>query len=274
LWNPFKRKPLLAEDDELFQLETWRWLLAYFGGEHFYKHIQLILPTEDYFPSKVTSPDEAVQATFDQVRRYAGLEQWPCLLEKQEDDPEIVVGETLIVQGVEQNPHGTFRINENDEAVISYNPKLATSPMQMVATFAHELAHYLTSTAPEPPPGGWDNWEFATDIAATFLGFGIFQANSVFNFQQYSGVGSYGWRTTGGGYLSEAEHSYSLAIFLLLKDVSPDRAYLHCDGNIKAYLKKALAELGEKNHIAELKNVEYRVPDENGGDENNATESI
>ncbi|MDX6851136.1 hypothetical protein SCD92_17290, partial [Gilvimarinus sp. SDUM040013] len=57
-----------------------------------------------------------------------------------------------------------------------------TSPTQLVATFAHELSHYLTCTANEPPPGGWDNWEFATDIAATFLGFGVFMANSSFNF--------------------------------------------------------------------------------------------
>ena len=127
----------------------------------------------------------------------------------------------------------------------------------MVATSAHELTHYLTSTAPEPSPGSWNNWEFATDIAATFLGFGIFQANSVFNFRQYSEVGSYGWQTTGGGYLSETEHSYALAIFLLLKNILPDLPYPHCDGNIKALLKKALRDLGKTSCIQELLDVSY-----------------
>ena len=72
----------------------------------------------------------------------------------------------------------------------------------MVATFAHELSHYLTATAPEPPPGGWDNWEFATDICASFLGFGIFVANSAFSFNQYTEVDSQGWQSSRGGYLT------------------------------------------------------------------------
>ncbi|MDH3379654.1 MAG: hypothetical protein OEQ39_22230 [Gammaproteobacteria bacterium] len=257
MWNPFKSKPLLEEDDELFQVKTYRWLLTHFGGQHFYEDTQLILPTEEYFPSKVNSPEEAAQETFEKVKSYAGLEKWPCTLQIQEEDPNLVVGETLIVQNVEHNPHGTFSVNEKDEAIITYTPKLAANPTQMVATFAHELAHYLTSTATEPPPGSWDNWEFATDIAATFLGFGIFQANSVFNFQQYSSAGTIGWQTTGGGYLSESEHSYSLGIFLTLKGIPPDIAYPHCDGNIKAFLKKALKELEEKSHINDLRKVKY-----------------
>lgn len=257
MWNPFKSKPLLSEEDEAFQIETFKWLLAHFGGPHFYESTQLILPTEEYFPSKINTPEKAAQETFQQVKNYAGLEKWPCVLQKQEEDPNLVVGETLIVQNAEHNPHGTFSVNEKNEASITYNPKLVSSPTQMVATFAHELAHYLTSTAPEPPPGGWDNWEFATDITATFLGFGIFQANSVFNFKQYSSAGTIGWQTTGGGYLSESEHSYSLAIFLQLKGLSADIAYPHCDGNIKAFLNKALQELEEKPYIDELRKVEY-----------------
>jgi hypothetical protein len=257
LWNPFKKKSLLNETDESFQIETYRWLLKYFGGNDFYREVKLILPTEEFFPYKVNSPEQAVEKTFEQVKKYAGMEKWPCILEKQQEDPNIEMGETLLVKNVENTPYGTFSVNNNNEAVISYNPKLASEPMQMVATFAHELAHYLTSTAPEPPPGGWDNWEFATDIAATFLGFGIFQANSVFNFKQYSSAGVIGWQTSGGGYLSEAEHSYSLALFLLLKGISPDIAHPYCDGNIQAFLKKSVKELNENSYISELREVEY-----------------
>lgn len=257
MWNPFRSKPLLPEEDELFQVETYRWLLTHFGGHNFYEGIRLILPTKEFFPSEVNSLENGVQYIFDQVKLYAGLEQWPCKLVAQEEDPNAIVAPTLVVQNVEQNPLGTFSVNDNEEAIITYNPNLVSDPTQMAATFAHELAHYLTSTAPEPPPGGWDNWEFATDIAASFLGFGIFQANSVFNFQQYTGVGTQGWKTTGGGYLSEAEHSYSLAIFLLLKDMSVEIAYPHCDANIKVYLKKALKELENKPYINDLREVEY-----------------
>ncbi len=257
MWNPFRSRPLLNEEDELFQVETYRWLLTHFGGIHFYEETQLVLPTEEFFPSKLDSLNEVAQHTFEQVKKYAGLEEWPCILEIQDEDPDLLVGDTLIVQNVEQNPHGTFTINENNEAVITYNPKLVSEPTQMVATFAHELAHYLTSTAPEAPPGGWENWEFATDITATFLGFGIFQANSVFNFQQFSGIGTSGWKTSGGGYLSETEQSFSLGIFLKLKGISPDIAYPYCDGNIKALLKNALKEIENQSFISELSEVKH-----------------
>ena len=260
MWNPFKSKPLLNQDDELFQVETYRWLLTHFGGSQFYTNTQLVLPTEEFFPTIVNSPDEAAQETFAQVKKYAGLEGWPCILQKQDEDPNLIIGETLIVQQTEHNPHGTFSVNVKNEVIITYNPKLINNPMQMVATFAHELAHYLTSTAPVPPPGGWENWEFATDITASFLGFGIFQANSVFNFKQYSGAGTIGWQTTGGGYLSESEHSFALGLFLQLKDISPDIVYPHCDGNIKVFLKKALIELSEKQYVEQLRKVKYIEP--------------
>ena len=152
---------------------------------------------------------------------------------------------------------GTFSADENNNVTITYNPKVVSDPIQMVATFAHELSHYLTSTAPEPPPGGWDNWEFATDIGATFMGFGIFIANAAFNFQQYSTVDSQGWQTSGGGYLTESEYSYSLAIFMRLKNIPYDSVSKYCDLNIRKTLKLALAELEENTIIQELQKVEY-----------------
>ncbi|MES9945638.1 MAG: hypothetical protein ABW080_11825 [Candidatus Thiodiazotropha sp.] len=257
MWSLFRKKPLLSEQDTLFQIECFKWLLTHFGGDDFYQEVQLVLPTKEYFPATVDSKESAAQATLQQVMKLAGMENWPVTLQAQEEDPNLHVAPTLIVKNVEQNSLGTFSVNEKNEATITYNPKITVNPTQMVATFAHELSHYLTGTAPEPPPGGWENWEFATDIGATFLGFGIFQANAAFNFQQYSSAGVSGWQTSGGGYLTELEHSYSLAIFLLLKEISPNIAFPHCDTNVRSYLKKALNELARGNIINELKEVAY-----------------
>ena len=256
MWNIFKSKPILAEEDSYFQIECYKWLLKYFGGDDFYKEAQLILPTTAFFPDQIESPDEAAQAVFAHVKDYAGLSKWSCKLEIQNKDPNLVVSPTIVIQNVEHNPLGTISNNEHNEVIITYNPKLVANPTQMVATFSHELTHYLTSNAPEPPPGGWENWEFATDIGATFLGFGIFQANSAFNFTQHSSVDSQGWQTSGGGYLSEAEHSYALAIFLLLKEISPEIAYPHCDINIKSLLKSAIKELEQSSVIEDLRKTE------------------
>ena len=260
MWNLFKNAPVLSEEDRYFQIECYKWLLKNFGGDHFYKDIQLVLPSKEFFPDEIDSPEDAAQSVFNQVKNLAGLSDWPCKLEPQQEDPNSRVSPTILVNNVEHNPLGTFSTNSENEVVITYNPKIVSTPTQMIATFAHELSHYLTGYTKEPPPGGWENWEFATDICATFLGFGIFQANSVFNFTQHTDVDSQGWQVSGGGYLSESEHSYALAFFLLLKNISPDIAYPHCDANIKSILKNSIKEIEKSTVIEELKNVEY-VPE-------------
>jgi len=216
------------------------WLLKNFGGPDFYDSTNLILPTDEYFPSEVTSNQNAAHSTFLKVLEHAGLANWPVVLEAQELDPNLVVAPTVIVQNTEISPAGTFRIDDNEEVKITYNPDIVSDPVKMVSVFSHELAHYLTATSPEPPPGGWENWEFATDTCAIFMGFGIFQANSAFSFQQYSSTDSIGWRTSGVGYLSQQERSFALAIFLTLKNISPRIAYPYCDNNVRSYLRRMI----------------------------------
>lgn len=257
MWHFFKSKPLLSEEDAYFQIECYKWLLRHFGGDAFYQDTLLVRPTTDFFPTKVDSEQAAAEATFESVKKYAGLTTWPCRLLAQETDPNLLVAPTIQIQQVAQSPLGTFSADEHNEVIITYNPKIVSNPTQMVATFAHELAHYLTATAPEPPPGGWENWEFATDIATVFLGFGIFVANAAFHFQQYTTVDSQGWQVSGGGYLSATEYSYALAIFLSLQQIPYEQAYVHCSPNIKHYLKQAKRELQEHTIIDTLKEVEF-----------------
>ncbi len=97
-------------------------------------------------------------------------------------------------------------------------------PEALVAVLAHELAHYLTRTAGSPPPGGDKNREYATDLLAVFMGFGLFLANSAVEFQQFTGIDTQGWRSRTLGYLSEFELVYCLAVFCALEQI--DRAAL------------------------------------------------
>jgi len=258
MFNLFKSKKTLTEQDSEFQVETYKWLLKNFGGDNFYSKSQIVLPTREYFPSKVESPEEAAIETFEAVKKYAGLEEWPCKLVAQEEDIDPLIAETVAIQNAPQSALGTFEHVGEGEVVITYNPSLLSNPAQLVATFAHELSHYLTGTANEPPPGGWDNWEFATDIAATFLGFGIFMANSAFCFSQYTGTGSQGWQSSRNGYLSEPEHVYSLAIFMLLKDISVPQVIGSLKPSLRKVLKKAIKEIQSTNTIQELTAVQYQ----------------
>jgi hypothetical protein len=257
----FKSKPLLSQSDIEFQVATFKWLLKNFGGDDFYKTTDLVLPTKEYFPSKVDSLKDAASETFETVQKHAGLENWTCRLEIQEEDADPIVAPTIAIQNAPTSPHGTFQATEENEVIITYNPSLASQPIQLVATFAHELAHYLTATSKEEPPGGWENWEFATDITATFLGFGVFMSNSAFSFSQFSGTDSQGWKSSRSGYLSESEHIYALAIFIELKGLPVDSAFVHLKPHLRKLLKKAHKELVKSNVIEELKRVELIMHD-------------
>jgi hypothetical protein len=178
-------------------------------------------------------------------------------LEVQERDINPQIAPTIAIQNTPVNPLGTFAVTEEQEVVITYNPSLLSKPEQMVATFAHELAHYLTATAKEPPPGGWENWEFATDITATFLGFGVFMANSTFSFKQFLDADAQGWQSSHNGYLSEAENSYALAIFLALKRIPLEEVLSYLKPNLRKMLKKASNEIVQKKVLHELSTVQF-----------------
>ncbi|MCP3922465.1 MAG: hypothetical protein GY714_07765 [Desulfobacterales bacterium] len=256
MWNIFKRRKLISDKDFTFQIESYRWLLRNLGVESFYKDTELVLPTKDFFPELFSASEDAVELTFKYVKKYAGMEGWPCELKAQEPDPDRKVAPTVLIQGGDENPLGTFSAERPDKVLITYNPAIASDPIQLISTFAHEFAHYLTGSFKEAPPGGWENWEFATDVAAVFMGFGIFMANSAFIFKQFSDVDSHGWSASQSGYLSEAEFSVSLAIFIKLKEINPKEIYSYLDTNIKSYVKKSLKELKDSHKYLELRKFE------------------
>lgn len=185
MFKLFKKSPLLSDDAFFFQIDTYKWLLKNFDSNDFYNKCELILPTEEFFPEILRREKITVQKLFDQVKEYAGMKSWQCELVEQEEDIETQLSRGTLLGESNVEPLGTFSINE-EKVQITYNPKLKKSPDQLIATFAHELAHYLICACEKEPPGGWDNEEFVTDIAAVFMGFGLFMANTAFHFGQYS----------------------------------------------------------------------------------------
>ena len=70
--------------------------------------------------------------------------------------------------------------------------------------------------------------ELATELAVAFFGFGVIAANSAFEFEQFQDSGRIGWRGGSSGYFSEDGWSFALAVFLALRDETPElvRQYL------------------------------------------------
>jgi hypothetical protein len=223
---------LPIDRDELdWQLATFKWMEQEFGAV---APRRLVLPTPAFFPASTRKGHERIEDLFGHVRRLAGMADWPCTLKAGQSDRPTRAGVALLLRHEGSSaPSGTFRGPiRGEDAVITYNPSLAGDTDSLVATFAHELAHYLMRAARTAPPGGWSLHELHTDLVAVGLGFGLFLANSARNFSQFQGGGEIGWSSRTQGYLSEGALVTGLVIFQRLGGRAPDKA--------RAYLKSYL----------------------------------
>jgi hypothetical protein len=248
LLSLFGPKLPIDRDELEWQLATFKWLGEEFGSPGGTK---LVTPTPEYFPSAALKGPGRVEALFADVKRAAGMEDWPCELEAGREDRPSQVGTGLLLrhEGAAA-PCGTFMIEGADggqKVVITYNPSLTADTGAMIATFAHELAHYLMSSAGSAPPGGWELHELHTDLAAVYLGFGIFLANSARGFSQFQSATEAGWSSRSQGYLSEG----ALVTALALSERLAGRDAREAGACLKPYLEgdlKAAAKYLAKHH--------------------------
>jgi hypothetical protein len=82
-----------------------------------------------------------------------------------------------------------------------------------------------------------------TDTVTVFLGFGVFNANSAFQFRQYTNNESQGWSTQRLGYLSEEAFGYSLARFAFERGERKPAWASYLTTNVSVYFKRSLAWL-------------------------------
>ena len=109
------------------------------------------------------------------------------------------------------------------------------------------------------PPGGEKNREYATDLLAVFLGFGLFLANSAIEFHQFTGYNNQGWTTRTLGYLSEFELVYCLAVFCVLRGIPRDQAIAHLKRTLHEVYDDCVKDLQRKaDRLAALAQIKER----------------
>lgn len=233
----FTPKPPIENDE-------FEWLIACFAW------LRTVLDDRDIVPEFVLPGHPAIAAAntaaelFDAVKSLAGMEQWPCKLEKVADDFD---PGNILIQPDGGSACGTFSV-EDGEAVIRYSDAMLRKPDALAATFAHELCHYLLCNAGDPP-GGPDLMEHSTDCAAAYLGFGVFLANGAREFTQWTDGEWQGWRASTTGYLSEQALVTATALFAQLHGHNLAGA----EDTLKPHLKKDLRKA--------VKAVRHACPD-------------
>lgn len=243
MFGLFRKGSLLDAELSQWQFDCFEWLIQQTGGVEGFSRRRLILPTSQFFPHDSSRGHAFAEMVFKQVKTHAGMEDWPCVLQCQDADPNSMVSPQAFVQGAPTSPSGTFRALKEGGALITYNPGQLRDPMSLVATFAHELAHYRAAGFSEPPPGGQEVWEPATDLTAVFLGFGIFLANSFFNFQHFDDGKTAGWRWRQQGYLSDVEVLHAHAIFTILRGIDQRETLPHLKSALRGIFKRVYRDV-------------------------------
>ncbi|MFM9975782.1 MAG: hypothetical protein ACKVON_14565 [Beijerinckiaceae bacterium] len=245
MW-PFKSKPIIDVDAVEWQFECFEWLLKEYGADIPITSRQLVLPKARFFPTENEKGHALAQRLFDAVKTYAGLSDWPVTLVADAPTPEYEAG-TYAPQPLKYAA-GTFSIRADGIREISYQPRLLKEPQQLIATFAHELAHLVIAHATTQAPCANDEIEFLTDLTAVYLGFGVFLSNSVFNFKSIHDLGGGGtaWSYSRTGYLPENDLVHATAIFLKLSGENAYDAVTYLKPGLGRTLRKCLIELKDK----------------------------
>lgn len=149
MW-PFKRPPLLEADVMRWHVDNACWLPGSLSHTPVFRDTRLVLPAPGFFVTDQLSGHAPAQSIFDQVKTYAGLADWPVELVSDVDVYEHKTGE-LVQATARKTPLGMF-MRDADVVRISYAPKLLKSPVNLIATLAHELAHYLIHSIEDALP--------------------------------------------------------------------------------------------------------------------------
>ncbi len=251
----FRSKPLVEEATRRWLFDAYAWALNHFGSDLFYQDTALITPTDRYFPDQADSRAAIAEAVFARVQGYAGMQAWP--FRPVPNGTVLPAVEQITFQGAPRGTGSAIALSGEGQAIpVGYDPGLVGKPEQLIAGYAHGLAGFLARAAGEPPPGGEEALAPASDVLAIFLGFGLFMANSAFNFHKGS-CGGCRPSVSAIGALTEDEMTYALAIYAALKGLGKGEVLPHLKSTLRPTFKKALKEvLAQGEELARLKAID------------------
>ena len=265
------KRPLAVEEWE-WQLAGFRWLLEEFEGLD--KHRAGILATPDgaCFPDSKQTGDARAAELLAQIMTIADIADWPVRLVLDDGEPELRAVSQMHALTPETGwAMGTFQMVEDGAggwlAEIVASRQQIGNEAALVATLAHEVAHYLLSSTERPVPGGEDCHELLTDLAAVFFGFGIFLGNAArFSHHTQGELGTQygGWFVAGSqGYLCERALMTALAISETLAGRDPMAAAPYLKPHLAHDLTQATRYIAKRDIFADIGAIdlcEYGAP--------------
>lgn len=125
---------------------------------------------------------------------------------------------------------------------VFYSPQQTLKPEDMAASYAHVLAQHLLVQGRVLPPGGQNLFAEASELLASFMGFGVLLANSSYTIR--GGCGScYNAMANRQPALTEYDNVFVLALFCTLKGIDRKTATRHLKKHLHKPYKMALQQI-------------------------------
>ncbi len=207
-----KYEPLDYEGRKYFE-KNLLWLMAQFPEPAIEKR-KIITPTNEDFPIKWQGSEENAQSLLDIICTQMQIDTSDIALHFFERPSKefYLNGDVLFAQNEPdvEEAAGLYHPEKiQGKNIIEIDSSLLKNPQQLIAVMAHELSHFKLLGQLQMEV----NDEMLTDLATVFFGFGIFNANSAFQF-----INEYDrWGHDALGYLQIEEWAYALALFAFIR---------------------------------------------------------
>ena len=212
-----KNLPPVTHEDRRWLEQTLVWLTGLFGPVYM-KQLTTVGP-EQFSDWKFTGTEEDANFLFDRLALIMGINPWELQLKFYSEAPsKFAEGITATASGTLRNTWkdsvSKFEDNGIGNKIIWIELRLFKNTEKLIATVAHELAHYKLLVEGVMA----SNDKLLIDLATVASGLGIFSGNSYFKFVQWTGSTHQGWQMEKGGFLPEQMIAYAMAWLAIYRE--------------------------------------------------------
>jgi len=190
---------------------SFEWITKEFGIDTIL-NCEMVLPIKDSIPVIIDYSEKSAIELFYFVAEKMKVDKNNIEIDFYNQSP-MELDRNIITQGYDDVNYSTGQYwgkTQEGKYLISIEKSQLKNPIGLIATIAHELAHVKLLGEKRLQ----NNNEYLTDLIPIVFGFGIFNANSIFQFQQ----DPYSWKAKAQGYLDERMYGFALATFAKLRN--------------------------------------------------------
>ena len=217
-------KPTATETDQAWLIEAIPVILRVFGPERLLR-LPTYTPNTKYFPHDFKGDERDAEfvlgqvcATMDAPRSRIDLMFFDDGSRQFDDGLQLTTADR---KGSSSGAAGTYSEDTAGRYKITIDSKTLPNVQNLIATIAHEVAHVKLLGEGRIEHGD-PHHEIWTDLTVIAHGYGIFQGNSAFAFNQWQGSSHQGWATQRIGYLPLEVIGFALALLTVMKKDEPD----------------------------------------------------